>query len=98
LRTKTTEFSFYKTLVRPVLTYGNENWPLKRKDENTLQIFERRILRRIYGPFKENGMRRSGYNHDILHNEADTMKIIKVGRLRFLGQLFRMQEQHPCRK
>jgi hypothetical protein len=26
------------------------------------------------------------------------MKIIKVGRLRFLGQLFRMQEQHPCRK
>jgi hypothetical protein len=26
------------------------------------------------------------------------MKVIKVGRLRWLGHLFRMQEQNPCRK
>jgi hypothetical protein len=26
------------------------------------------------------------------------LKAVKVGRLRWLGQLFRMQEQNPCRK
>jgi len=26
------------------------------------------------------------------------MKVIKSGRLRWLGHLFRMQEQNPCRK
>jgi hypothetical protein len=26
------------------------------------------------------------------------MKVIKIGQLRWLGHLFRMQEQNPCRK
>jgi hypothetical protein len=26
------------------------------------------------------------------------MNVIKLGRLRWLGQLFRVQEQNPCRK
>jgi hypothetical protein len=33
-----------------------------------------------------------------LYNETDTVKVDKVGRLRWLGQLFRMQKQNPCRK
>jgi hypothetical protein len=41
--------ALYKKLVRPILTYGSESWPLKIKDENMLRIFERMILR-IYGP------------------------------------------------
>jgi hypothetical protein len=44
-----TKCTLYKTLVRPILTYGSESWPLTRKDVNVLQIFERRILRIIYG-------------------------------------------------
>jgi hypothetical protein len=46
--------------------------PLK-KDENMLRIFERRMLRRIYGPIKENCIWRSRYNHEIhkLYNEPD---------------------------
>jgi hypothetical protein len=40
-------------LVRPVLTYGSENWSLKRKDKTVLLIFDRRILRIIYAPIKE---------------------------------------------
>jgi hypothetical protein len=45
-----TKCILHKTLVRPITTYGNESWNLTRKDENMLRIFERRILRRIYGP------------------------------------------------
>lgn len=70
-----------------------------RKDENMLKIFERRILRRIYGSIKENGIWRSRYNHELykLYNGPDIVKVIKVGQLRSLGHLFRMQEQNPCR-
>jgi hypothetical protein len=28
--------------------YGSESWTLKRKDENMLRSFERKILRRMY--------------------------------------------------
>jgi hypothetical protein len=51
-----TKGMLYKTLIRPTLTYGSECWPLK-KDGNTLRMFERRILRMIYGPIKDNGIR-----------------------------------------
>jgi hypothetical protein len=42
----------------------------------------------------------SRYNHELYQfcNEPDIMKVIKSGRLRWLGHLYRMQEQSPCRK
>jgi hypothetical protein len=52
------------------------------------------------GPIKENCTWTSRYNHKLykLYNEPDTVTVIKAGRLRWLGQLFRIQEQNPCRK
>jgi hypothetical protein len=37
------------------------------------------------------------YNYE-LYNKPDIMKMVNSGRLRWLGHLFRMQEQNPCRK
>jgi hypothetical protein len=53
-----------------------------------LRIFERRMLRTINGPIKENGVWRSRYNHILykLYNESDIVKVIKVGLFRWLGQ------------
>jgi len=45
----------YKTLIGPVLTYGAETWVLSEQDEHCLSIFERKILRRIYGPVIDGG-------------------------------------------
>jgi hypothetical protein len=33
-----------------------------------------------------------------LYNELDIVKTMKIGRLRWLGHLFRMQKLDPCRK
>jgi len=65
-----------------------------------LRIFEERTLRMIYGPVKDNGMWRTRYINELymLCNELDIVKVIKIGRLRWLGHLFRMQYLDPCRK
>jgi len=45
--------SMYKTLIKPALMYGAETWVLSKVDELRLGVFERKILRRIYGPICE---------------------------------------------
>jgi hypothetical protein len=37
------------------VTYGEETWALTLTDEKALRIFERKILRKIYGPVLEHG-------------------------------------------
>jgi len=52
LLTKKTKLRMYKTLVRPVVTYASETWVLKENIKTKLMVFERKVLRRIYGPTK----------------------------------------------
>jgi hypothetical protein len=54
----------------------------------------------MYSPIKANYIWRSTYNHELykLCTELDVVKVIKVGWLRWLGQLSRMQEQNPRTK
>jgi hypothetical protein len=95
-----TKCTLYKPRVGPILTHESESWSLKREDKNMLRITASRLLRRIYGPITENGIWRSSYNHELykLYNEPDIVKVIKVRRSRWLGQLYKMQEQNPSRK
>jgi hypothetical protein len=37
----------------PVVLYGCEIWLLKLKEEHRLKVFENRLLRRIFGPNKD---------------------------------------------
>jgi len=47
-----------------------------------------------------NALRRTRYSNELytLYDELDIVKMTKIGRLRWLGQVFRMQELDPCRK
>lgn len=51
-----TKCNIYKTLIRPVLTYGSECSAVTKAEEDTLLIFERKILRKIHGPKYESGV------------------------------------------
>jgi hypothetical protein len=47
------------------VSYGTETWTLTKKEEQALQIFERKIFRRIYGPKYENGEWKSRTNREL---------------------------------
>jgi hypothetical protein len=65
-----------------------------------LRTFERRILRVICGPTEDNGIWRARYSNELyrVYHEADTVKVVKIGRLMWLGQVCRMQEMDHYRK
>ena len=62
LLSRATKIILYKTLIRPVVSYGPEAWTLTKKEEQAVLIFERKIFRRIYGPKYKNGEWKSGTN------------------------------------
>jgi hypothetical protein len=39
----------YKTIILPVVLYGYETWSLTLWEEHRLRVFEKRVLRRIFG-------------------------------------------------
>jgi hypothetical protein len=41
-----------KTIILPVVLYGCETWSLTLWEELRLWVFENRLLRRIFGPKK----------------------------------------------
>jgi hypothetical protein len=43
----------YINATRPILTYGAETWAATESKLQKLHIFERKILRKIYGPDKD---------------------------------------------
>jgi hypothetical protein len=43
----------YKTVILPVVLYGCETWYLTLREGHRLRIFENRVLRRIFGPKRE---------------------------------------------
>jgi hypothetical protein len=43
----------YWSIIRPIVTYSCETWVLKGTVKNKLMVFERQVLRKIFGPTKE---------------------------------------------
>jgi hypothetical protein len=83
-----------------VLAYGSETWVLSKSDETTLSVFERKILRTIFGPTNENGEWRIKYNYELhtLYKESDIVTYVKTNRLRWAGHVIRLEEQNPARR
>jgi hypothetical protein len=44
LLSRATKIRLYKTLIRPVVTYGGETWTMTKKEEQAVLIFEKKYL------------------------------------------------------
>lgn len=92
--------TLYRALVRPVAVYGSESWSMTQREEQSLRSFERQILRVIFGAIQDrNGWRRRmNFELDNLFGGPDIVRTIKIGRLRWLGHMQRMDSQRIPRK
>jgi hypothetical protein len=59
------EVRIYKTIILPVVLHGCETWSLTSREEHRLKVFENRVLRRIFGPKRDEET--GGWSN--LHNE-----------------------------
>jgi hypothetical protein len=81
-------------LIGPTVTYGCEAWTLTNRDEQYLRIFERRILRKFFGPVQnEDGFWRIRMNHELndLIKNADIVRYVKSKRMDWMGHVMRME-------
>ena len=53
LLSKNIKITIYRTTVVPVALYGNEIWSLTLREERRLRVSENRLLRRIFGPKRD---------------------------------------------
>ena len=45
--------SIYRTIILPVVLYECEAWSLTAREERKLRVFENVVLRRIFGPRRD---------------------------------------------
>ena len=50
------KIKIYRNIILPVVLYGCETWSLTLREESRLMIFENRVLRRIFGPRRDEVM------------------------------------------
>lgn len=39
----------YRTVIRPIVIYGSEVWTMKAEEQKMLGVWERKVLRKIFG-------------------------------------------------
>jgi hypothetical protein len=91
----------YQTLVRPIVTYACETWVLKESIKSKLRIFERKVLRRIYGPTKESdGTWRIKSNEELnrLNGNKNIVNYMRAQRLAWFGHVHRMPDNNMVKK
>jgi len=50
---KNLKIKIYRTIILPVVLYGCETWSLTQWEERKLRVFENMVLRRIFGPRRD---------------------------------------------
>jgi capsule polysaccharide modification protein KpsS len=76
------------------VTYASETWVLKETIIQKLFVFERKILRRIFGPTKENQRWRFKTNEELdkLIEHKNIINHIKAQRLSWFGHVQKMPD------
>ena len=86
----------YRTIILPFVLYGCKTWSLALREERRLRVFENRVLRRVFGPKRDEvtGEWRKLHNEELsdLYSLPDIVRVVKSRRMRWAGHVARMGE------
>jgi hypothetical protein len=97
LLSKNVKIKIYRTIILLVVLYGCEGWSLTLREECRLGVFENRVLRRIFGPKRDEvtGKWRRLHNKELyaLYSSSDIIRVIKSRRLRWAAHVAHIGER-----
>jgi len=100
LLSKNLKIKIYITIILPNVLYGYETWSLTLREERKLRVFENMVLRRIFGPRKDEvtGEWRRLHNEKLndLYSSPNIVRVINSRRMRWAGHVVRMGEERGC--
>jgi hypothetical protein len=87
----------YRTAILPFVLYDCKTLSLRLREECRLRIFENRVLRRLFGPKRDEvtGEWRRLHNKELyaLYSSTNIIRVMKSRRLRWAGHVARMGER-----
>jgi hypothetical protein len=97
LISKNLKIKTYKTVILPVVLYGFETWSqsLTLGEERRLRVFQNGVLRRVFGPKREEDGSWRKVHSDELHSlyySPNIVKVIKSRMTKWAGHVTRMGE------
>jgi hypothetical protein len=90
----------YRTITLAAILYGDETCSFILREEHIWRVFENRVLRRIFGPKREEvaGDWRRLHNEDLhdLYASLYIIRVIKSRKMRWAGRVVRMVRDEKC--
>ena len=97
LLSKNLKIRIYRTIILPVIFCGCETWSLTLREERKLKLFENMVLRRIFGPRRDEvmGEWRRLHNEELndMYFAPNIVRVIKSRRMRWAGHVSHMGEE-----
>jgi len=97
LLSKNLKIKMYRIIILPVVLYGCETLSLTLREERKLRVFENMVLRRIFGPRRDEvtGEWRRLHNEELndLYPSPNIVRVIKSRRMRWTGHVVHMGEE-----
>ena len=94
LLSKNKKIKIYRTIILPVVLYGCETWSMILREERRLRVFENRVLRRVFGPKRDEvtGEWRKLHNEELrdLYSLPNIVRVVKSRRMRWAEHVARM--------
>ena len=97
LLSKNLKIKIYRIIILPVVLYGRETWSLTLREETKLRVLENKVLRRIFGPRRDEvtGDWRRLRNKELndLYSSPNIVRVIKSRKMRWAAHVARMGEE-----